>query len=223
MQRFVALALLLGTLAGAQHSGHTMPGMTMPGNMPGMPMPMPGTPAPVPVQPGDKITPAPGGETGSIKLKMSMEMMGKQMVAALAPLQGRAFDIRFAQLMIEHHLMADAMAVQELRLGKDERVKAQAREVSSIQHKEILIMGDWLQKWTGKPYPLPTAHLMKPEGSVDRWFLTEMIPHHQGGIDMSRLAATHASSPELKKLAASIIGVQAAQIKTYQTLLKTVK
>ena len=79
----LALALLLGA-AGAQHSGHTMPGMPMP-----MPAPSPGASAPVPLKPGGKVTPGPGGDTGGINIKMDMVLMGKQMVAALVPLKSK--------------------------------------------------------------------------------------------------------------------------------------
>ena len=39
-----------------------------------------------------------------------MDAMNKQMVTALKPLKGRAFDIKFAQLMMDHHQMALDMA-----------------------------------------------------------------------------------------------------------------
>lgn len=85
-------------------------------------------------------------------------------------------------------------------------------------------MTGWLRKWTGKVY-VPQTLPMVLTGTVntDRWFLTEMLPHHQGAVDMSKLAAGRSGSSEVKKLALSIIRSQTAEMNTYRQLLKTVK
>lgn len=164
------------------------------------------------------------GPAAGVSTGMSMDAMNKQMVAALRPLKGRAFDIKFAQLMMDHHQMALDMARQQLASGKNARVRAEAQKVVAAQQKEIALMSGWVRKWTGKVY-VPNTMPMVMTGNVntDRWFLTEMIPHHQGAIDMSKLVPTRSGSSEVKKLALNIIGAQTAEINTYKALLKTVK
>lgn len=47
---------------------------------------------------------------------------------------------------------------------------------------------------------------------VDAMFVTGMIPHHQGAIDMAELAETKSSRPEIKELSAAILESQQAEI-----------
>lgn len=49
-------------------------------------------------------------------------------------------------------------------------------------------------------------------GDVDRDFVTSMIPHHQGAIDMAKILLAHSHDPELRRLAQSIVGAQEKEI-----------
>ena len=155
---------------------------------------------------------------------MDMNAMNRQMLGALKPLKGRAFDVKWAQLMMDHHQMALDMAGQQLRSGKNARVKAEAQKVIATQKKEIALLDGWIRKWTGKVY-VPQTMPMVLTGNVnfDRWFLQGMLPHHQGAVDMSRLAPARSGSSGVKALAQSIIKTQTAEMNTYRQLLKTVK
>ena len=57
-------------------------------------------------------------------------------------------------------------------------------------------------------------------GDADVDFRTHMIPHHQGAIDMAKVALQHAKNPETKKLAETIIADQEREIAEMQTWLK---
>lgn len=57
------------------------------------------------------------------------------------------------------------------------------------------------------------AGLQGKTGDVfDKAFITEMIVHHQGAIDMAKLALTNAKHQELKDLATAIIKAQTTEI-----------
>lgn len=53
----------------------------------------------------------------------------------------------------------------------------------------------------------------KTGDDFDKLFLSEMIVHHQGAIDMAELAKKNAKHDELKKMADNIIAAQTAEIK----------
>lgn len=153
---------------------------------------------------------------------MSSQMQG--MLAPLRPLRGKAFDIKWTQLMIDHHQMALEMAQHELGMGQDRRVKAAAQKVIDSQRGEITTMQGWLKSWTGKGYtPKPMPMQMAMDASMDRQFLQGMIPHHQGAVDMSRLIPARTHNPQLRQLGMQIIRTQTAEMVQYRQLLKTVK
>lgn len=55
-------------------------------------------------------------------------------------------------------------------------------------------------------------HRAPASGEPDRDFVTMMIPHHQGAVDMARALLAHSDDPELRSLAQSILVEQANEI-----------
>lgn len=66
-----------------------------------------------------------------------------------------------------------------------------------------------------------TSMNMTYTGDPDVDFRTHMIPHHQGAIDMSKVALKHAKDPETKKMAQTIIDDQEKEIAQMQDWLKS--
>lgn len=63
-----------------------------------------------------------------------------------------------------------------------------------------------------------TASLKGKTGDdFDKVFLAEMIIHHQGAIDMAKLAQTNAKHDEVKSLANDILTAQSKEIDMMQT------
>ena len=61
----------------------------------------------------------------------------------------------------------------------------------------------------------------KTGDDFDKNFITEMIAHHQGAIDMANLAKTNAKHDEIKKMADDIVTAQTQEInemKSWQSL-----
>ncbi len=57
-------------------------------------------------------------------------------------------------------------------------------------------------------------------GNSDVDFRVHMIPHHQGAIDMAKVALKHAKDPDTKKMAQKIIDDQEKEIAEMQHCLK---
>lgn len=73
------------------------------------------------------------------------------------------------------------------------------------------------QAGKNKSFSFGSAHMM-PDGSmmsrnIDQHFIVQMIPHHEGAIEMAKIALTKSKRPEILSLANDIIEAQEAEIK----------
>jgi|SRR5215475_5063949 len=63
-------------------------------------------------------------------------------------------------------------------------------------------------------------HNAEYSGDADRDFVTMMIPHHQGAIDMAKSLLVYGKDPQMRRLAQEIITDQQSEIQLMELWLK---
>lgn len=134
-------------------------------------------------------------------------------------------DVDFVTMMIMHHQGAIDMASAEISSGKQENVKSLASNIIKDQKSEIQKMQDWLEKnkdvkGTSGDHSMKLMQSMnsmmnpdmKMSGDTDKDFLTMMIIHHQGAIDMADVELKNGTDSKIKKMAEEIIKKQKTEI-----------
>ena len=66
-------------------------------------------------------------------------------------------------------------------------------------------------------------HAAAPSGNADMDFLTMMIPHHAGAVEMARAVLRHGSDPATRRLAEDIIASQTIEIEGMQRRLAALR
>lgn len=140
----------------------------------------------------------------------------------------------FAQMMIPHHQQAVEMADQALQKDASPQVTELAEQIKAAQGPEIETLKKWLQEWKA-PMTAEEGHGghgggMMAEGDMkdlsaasgpafDEMWLTMMIQHHNGAVDMARDVLKTTNNPEVKEMAQAIVHGQNKEIATMKALL----
>lgn len=150
-------------------------------------------------------------------------------------------DVAFARQMIPHHEQAVEMA--ELVDGRtsEPTVVDLAHRIREAQAPEIHTMTAWLTSW-GAPLTSGTTTMPGMDHSghdmpggmtdeqmatlraakdveFDRQWLTMMIVHHQGAVEMAKTELAAGDNTDAKALAQKIIDAQESEIREMQVLL----
>lgn len=156
-------------------------------------------------------------------------------------------DVTFAQAMIPHHQQAVAMAELADAQASSPEVKQLAAEIEAAQGPEIETMTSWLEEWgaevpdsadgmdhgsmdgmegmdledmPGMMTDQQMSDLDEATGATfDRLFLTMMIAHHQGAVEMAETEISDGQNADAVALAEQIEATQTEEIATMQELL----
>ncbi|MGW8632347.1 DUF305 domain-containing protein [Streptomyces sp. NPDC055793] len=153
-----------------------------------------------------------------------------------------AQDVAFAQGMIPHHRQALEMARLAADRSATPEVADLAARVEKAQDPEITTMTGWLKTW-GEEVPESTgsgsgmdhsahsgmpgmmdgqdmAELAKASGrTFDTKFLTMMVEHHEGAVEMAGTEKATGRYAPAKALADDIVTAQQAEITEMNRLL----
>lgn len=155
-------------------------------------------------------------------------------------------DVMFAQMMIPHHRQAVEMAKLVEGRAASPEVTQLAAAIEAAQGPEIRTMTAWLTTWGekvpagsmpemdhgghgghggGMPGMMSEADMATLKGlsgpEFDKSWLTMMVAHHQGAIQMAQQQQKAGENPDAVALAKKIQSDQAAEITTMKGLLGT--
>ncbi|MFE7275620.1 DUF305 domain-containing protein [Streptomyces sp. NPDC057623] len=155
-----------------------------------------------------------------------------------------AQDVSFAQGMIPHHQQALEMAEMAADRASSAQVKDLAARIEKAQDPEIRTMSGWLKTW-GEDVPSASpgmdhsghsggsdasgmpgmmgeddmAELSKTAGrAFDALFLTLMVEHHEGAVEMAEGEKAKGEYGPATELADDVITAQSAEIKEMDKL-----
>lgn len=148
-------------------------------------------------------------------------------------------DVEFAQGMIAHH--EQAIAMSEIVLDPTAQASAAvtdlATRIKAAQDPEIGTMTAWLQArglpvemsmddghdMDAMPGMVSAADLDElatlKGAALDERFLTLMVAHHEGAIEMADAVLAAGADPELRALAEEIVAAQRTEIDEMNRLL----
>jgi uncharacterized protein (DUF305 family) len=145
-----------------------------------------------------------------------------------------ANDIMFAQMMIPHHSQAVDLAALAETNTTNPVILDLAGRIGGAQHTEIHTMEAWLVS-AGSFADEHGSHGMSMSGMVsaadmdalekasgaefDRLFLTHMIQHHEGALDMANDVLATTANDDVAALATAIVAAQTAEIDEMYALL----
>lgn len=148
-------------------------------------------------------------------------------------------DVSFAQGMIPHHQQAVEMAELAADRSSSAEVKDLGARVEKAQGPEITTMTGWLKSWgakvpesmsgmdhsgmAGMAGMMSTEDMTKLEKAsgeeFDTMFLTMMVEHHEGAVEMATTEKDKGASTDAKTMAESIVTTQNAEISEMKKLL----
>jgi uncharacterized protein (DUF305 family) len=150
--------------------------------------------------------------------------------AASAP-----FELQFIDTMIVHHQGAVDMAMLAESRAEHKEVKELAANIVDAQEREIARMSEWRDSWFGEKAKavnmsmpgmshgmdgMDLKKLASLKGNAfDVEFIRQMIPHHEGAVEMAKHLHARDSTAELKEFAADIIDAQESEIAQMRTWL----
>ncbi|MDI9894357.1 DUF305 domain-containing protein [Rhodococcus sp. IEGM 1381] len=149
-------------------------------------------------------------------------------------------DVMFAQMMYPHHEQAVEMAAMAEGRTDNPDILTLASAIEAAQQPEMDRMTAWLAEWG---QPAPSSDMGEMSGmdhssgmgmmsqqdmdaltalsgaEFDRQWLTMMIAHHTGAIEMANVEIADGSNADAQEMARTIVATQQQEVDTMRALL----
>ncbi|MEU7480839.1 DUF305 domain-containing protein [Lentzea sp. NPDC042327] len=156
------------------------------------------------------------------------------LAACGSPATHNSADVAFAQGMVPHHEQAVEMTGLVAERTDSAHVVDLAERIARHQQPEIDRMNGWLKAW-GAPVKASSHadhghaadHGMVDLGTLadlrgtdfDRQWLSLMIQHHRGAVEMARKHLDAGTDPGARSLAQDVVAAQEKEIAEMESLL----
>ncbi|GGN16757.1 hypothetical protein GCM10011609_67040 [Lentzea pudingi] len=156
------------------------------------------------------------------------------LAACGSPATHNSADVAFAQGMVPHHEQALEMSGLVASRTENPHVIDLAKRIADAQKPEIDRMNGWLRTWNAPvqasshtSHGHTESHGMVDLGNLadldgtdfDRQWLSLMIQHHRGAVEMAQKHLGAGTDPETRKLAQDVVGHQEKEIAEMESLL----
>jgi uncharacterized protein (DUF305 family) len=147
------------------------------------------------------------------------------------PLDHNQADATYAASMLPHHQLGVRMSELAVARADNVLVRRLAFKMQNYQKAELVSLERWTKRWRaatgdhihGMLTPEEEKLLASLTGpDFDRTFLTEMIQHHEGAIEMSNTELRDGRSKAAKTVARSVVEIQQDQVDQMHELLTLV-
>ena len=141
-------------------------------------------------------------------------------------------EVMFAQMMIPHHQQAIEMSELVSDRTDHPEINALALEIIAAQDPEISLMQTWIDEFgdAGMDHAGHSMGGMLTESELEalraasglefeKLYLSGMIKHHEGAIDLADMLS-NSNYPAAQKLRAEIVETQTAEIELMKKLLE---
>ena len=174
-----------------------------------------------------------GSSSGSTMSGMGSGSMPASSAPETSSATHNGTDMLFAQGMIPHHAQAVEMSEMMLqKQGMDAQITALAEKIKAAQGPEIERMTGWLKAWNESTQTAGGHSMSGMMGEDDlkeldaaqgteaaKLFLTQMIAHHEGAVEMANAEVRSGKSAEAVQLGKDIAAAQTAEIAEMKALL----
>ncbi|MFI6966543.1 DUF305 domain-containing protein [Streptomyces sp. NPDC050255] len=142
-------------------------------------------------------------------------------------------DVRYVQLMIQHHAQALELTGLVPTRSRSTTVKRLAERITAAQQPEIGAMEGWLSRhglsgqsgkhdhgaMPGMATATQLEQLRAAKGTAfDQLFLKLMITHHQGAVTMATDALSEGNNVQVEEMAGDVVAQQTTEINRMRAL-----
>lgn len=142
-------------------------------------------------------------------------------------------DVRYVQLMIQHHAQALELTGLVPTRSRSATVKRLAERITAAQQPEIGAMEGWLSRHGlsgqsgkhdhGAMPGMATATQLEQLGAAkgkafDQLFLKLMITHHQGAVTMATDVLSEGNNVQVEEMAGDVVAQQTTEINRMRAL-----
>jgi uncharacterized protein (DUF305 family) len=156
------------------------------------------------------------------------------LAACGSPATHNSADVAFAQGMVPHHEQALEMSELVTTRTENPHVIDLAARIARAQKPEIDRMNGWLKDWNApvkasshSSHGHSDTHGVVELGNLadlddtefDRQWLSLMIQHHRGAVEMAQKHLSAGTDPSARELARDVIATQQKEIAEMESLL----